>query len=210
MTHDADGAIFRFLQPQPYAGAWQVLHSCDFREELCAGTLLTTAERNATLSLPKPGLYGVSFAAANPTCPRVNITVYATIPEAPAGQTRLVMFGDSLTDDGSGIGDMFGELVAQITPEPYLGGRFTNGPTWAEYLAKDYLNNTVRLNFATVGAELVDDNEVGVAYWPVPSCLAALVPVQKILCCQCTTSSARLPHSWLVQCQSTVLRFLLC
>jgi outer membrane lipase/esterase len=46
--------------------------------------------------------------------------------QAPSG---AVVFGDSLSDDGN-IPDRFG---VPFPPPPYDGGRFSNGPVWAEY-----------------------------------------------------------------------------
>ncbi len=43
---------------------------------------------------------------------------------------RIVFFGDSLTDDGN--------LPEPVRPDPpYVGGRFTNGPVYAEVLAQE-------------------------------------------------------------------------
>ena len=44
--------------------------------------------------------------------------------------TSFYVFGDSLSDDGK-----FGQLPA--TP-PSVGGRFSNGPVWAEHIAQDF------------------------------------------------------------------------
>lgn len=47
----------------------------------------------------------------------------------------LVMFGDSLTDNGNLYAYMWGYLP--ISP-PYYEGHFSNGPIWAEYLYHDW------------------------------------------------------------------------
>jgi phospholipase/lecithinase/hemolysin len=47
----------------------------------------------------------------------------------------LVMFGDSLTDNGNLYAYMWGYLP--ISP-PYYQGHFSNGPIWAEYLYQDW------------------------------------------------------------------------
>ena len=39
---------------------------------------------------------------------------------------RVVVFGDSLSDNGN--------LGPSAPPAPYVGGRFSNGPTWVEQL----------------------------------------------------------------------------
>jgi phospholipase/lecithinase/hemolysin len=48
---------------------------------------------------------------------------------------QIVAFGDSLTDNGSGDGQFFGELFPS---PPYFDFRFSNGLVWVEYIpAKD-------------------------------------------------------------------------
>ena len=49
--------------------------------------------------------------------------------ENPSGISRLVVFGDSLSDNGN----LF-RLIGEPQP-PYFDGRFSNGPTYAEQLA---------------------------------------------------------------------------
>ncbi|RKP05488.1 GDSL lipase/esterase [Thamnocephalis sphaerospora] len=51
----------------------------------------------------------------------------------PRGYSRLVTFGDSLTDTGNTF-----RLSNQQTPNPalYAAGRFSNGPVWTEYAAQ--------------------------------------------------------------------------
>jgi hypothetical protein len=50
----------------------------------------------------------------------------------PAAYSRIVVFGDGLTDGG-----FFGRLTANRYPPspPFFEGRWTNGPTWIEVLA---------------------------------------------------------------------------
>ncbi|GAB4036885.1 MAG: hypothetical protein Fur0014_04050 [Rubrivivax sp.] len=50
----------------------------------------------------------------------------------PAAYSKLVVFGDGLSDGG-----FFGRLTGNRYPPspPFLGGRWTNGPTWVEVLA---------------------------------------------------------------------------
>ncbi|MGB5596154.1 MAG: SGNH/GDSL hydrolase family protein, partial [Crocosphaera sp.] len=46
---------------------------------------------------------------------------------------QIFIFGDSLSDGGN-----FFNISGGFPPEPfYIDGRFSNGPTWAEYLAED-------------------------------------------------------------------------
>jgi phospholipase/lecithinase/hemolysin len=61
---------------------------------------------------------------------------------------RIVFFGDSLTDDGN--------LPEPVRPDPpYVGGRFTNGPVYAEVLAREL--GIASDNFALGGAEASTD-----------------------------------------------------
>ncbi len=63
--------------------------------------------------------------------------------------TSYYAFGDSLTDDGK-----FGSLFA-----PSLGGRFSNGRTYAEYIADEFTDaNLDSGNFALGGATASDTN----------------------------------------------------
>lgn len=64
--------------------------------------------------------------------------------------TSYLAFGDSLTDDGK-----FGAL-----PPPSLGGRFSNGRTYAEYIADEITQNgNQSLNVAIGGATANDVND---------------------------------------------------
>lgn len=49
--------------------------------------------------------------------------------------SKLIFFGDSLTDNGN-----LYNLIFKIIPRspPYFRGRFSNGPTWAEHVGKYY------------------------------------------------------------------------
>ena len=53
--------------------------------------------------------------------------------QAAAGKfTKLVVFGDSLSDTGA----VFAVTQGAVPPSPpYYAGRFSNGPVWGEYLA---------------------------------------------------------------------------
>jgi phospholipase/lecithinase/hemolysin len=51
------------------------------------------------------------------------------------GQQRLVVFGDSLSDDGNSF------AVSGFPGSPYFGGRYSNGPNWVDYfpgIARDF------------------------------------------------------------------------
>lgn len=47
--------------------------------------------------------------------------------------SQIFYFGDSLGDNGN----VFGFTLGNFPPAPYVDGRFSNGPTWIEYLAQD-------------------------------------------------------------------------
>jgi phospholipase/lecithinase/hemolysin len=79
----------------------------------------------------------------------------------------MYVFGDSLSDPGN----LFNLTGRQIPPSPYFNGRFSNGPTWVDYLAQDLnLNSTPYtaltpvsnpnqgINFALAGATTGTDN----------------------------------------------------
>lgn len=82
-------------------------------------------------------------------------TIYATTGQASSyadPYTSYFAFGDSLTDDGkTGPG---------VLPPPSLDGRFSNGITYAEYIANDFIAmGKDTFNFAIGGATAEDDNE---------------------------------------------------
>ncbi|HAK8403254.1 TPA: type III secretion system effector, partial [Salmonella enterica] len=64
--------------------------------------------------------------------------------------TRLVFFGDSLSDS---MGRMY-EKTHHILPSygQYFGGRFTNGFTWTEFLSSPHFLDKEMLNFAEGGS----------------------------------------------------------
>ncbi|KAF9444420.1 carbohydrate esterase family 16 protein [Macrolepiota fuliginosa MF-IS2] len=93
-------------------------------------------------------LASISIAAAV-VLPRQDITlavspVCATLGGAPgdinvglpplSSFSTIVTFGDSYTDGGVHDGSALGAPVLD-QPNPFAGGRYTNGPVWAEYLA---------------------------------------------------------------------------
>jgi phospholipase/lecithinase/hemolysin len=77
------------------------------------------------------------------------LSVLLAAPPASAGQlSKLVVFGDSLSDTGA----VFAATQGAVPPSPaYYAGRFSNGPVWVEYLAVA-LDLPVE-NFAYGGAE---------------------------------------------------------
>jgi phospholipase/lecithinase/hemolysin len=62
--------------------------------------------------------------------------------------SRLIVFGDSLSDTGN-----FYSLTGGYPPPPYANGRFSNGSLWVEYLADDLGTPLVPGdNYAVAGA----------------------------------------------------------
>ncbi len=62
---------------------------------------------------------------------------------------RLIIFGDSLSDQGK-IYEFFHDRIP-VSP-PYWYGRFSNGPVWTDYVAKQFIIQ----NLSEGGATLVD------------------------------------------------------
>jgi phospholipase/lecithinase/hemolysin len=79
--------------------------------------------------------------------------------------SRIVVFGDSLSDTGN-----FYHLTGgQLPPTPYANGRFSNGPLWVEYLADDLgmqvlLENNYAVAGATTGHANSNDGVLGLQY----------------------------------------------
>jgi phospholipase/lecithinase/hemolysin len=68
--------------------------------------------------------------------------------QAPVTFSRIIVFGDSLSDTGN-----FYSLTGGYPPPPYAGGRFSNGPLWVEYLAQGLGTHLVPGdNYAVAGA----------------------------------------------------------
>jgi outer membrane lipase/esterase len=86
-------------------------------------------------------------------CAMLGLAAYASAQVTPRSYTSYFFFGDSLTD----MGNTF--FVAGQPPPPYYNGRFSNGPTYAEYLVNGLQRSltappsaTTNLNFAFAGA----------------------------------------------------------
>lgn len=72
---------------------------------------------------------------------------------------RIVVFGDSLSDNGNLYEYMNRQLP--LSP-PYYEGRFTNGPVWVELLAQTYYPDSIKLhlkNYAFGGAGIMSEDE---------------------------------------------------
>lgn len=67
------------------------------------------------------------------------ILVFCFVNVHAAKINKLIFFGDSLSDNGN-----LYELLFHFIPKspPYFDGRFSNGTTWAENLAKHYYNKS--------------------------------------------------------------------
>jgi thermolabile hemolysin len=60
----------------------------------------------------------------------VFIIVVLCLTSAGARSAQLVVFGDSLSDNGNTF------AAAGIPQPPYFAGRFTNGPNWVDYFTR--------------------------------------------------------------------------
>ncbi|MFM4702887.1 SGNH/GDSL hydrolase family protein [Aeromonas bivalvium] len=74
----------------------------------------------------------------------------------PPAFSRIVMFGDSLSDTGKMYGKMRGYLPSS---PPYHEGRFSNGPVWLEHLATHFPGLKIA-NEAEGGATAVAYNKI--------------------------------------------------
>jgi len=74
---------------------------------------------------------------------------WANLDAASTPFSRIVVFGDSLSDTGN-----FYHLTGgQAPPAPYFEGRFSNGRLWLEYLAEDLgMQVLAEDNYAVAGA----------------------------------------------------------
>jgi phospholipase/lecithinase/hemolysin len=73
----------------------------------------------------------------------------------PAHPTRIIVFGDSLSDTGNAY---IGSLHSRAPSPPYYQGRFSNGPVWIEIFAEHFglkVDPVLRggTNFAVGGAK---------------------------------------------------------
>jgi len=67
---------------------------------------------------------------------------------------KVIIFGDSLSDDGSGVYSLTGHYIPL---PPYYEGRFSNGPIWFEYLSQIvHLNYNHDFTNYAYGGALVD------------------------------------------------------
>ena len=73
---------------------------------------------------------------------------------------RIVLFGDSLSDNGNGSFAL--TLSAWPADAAYFDGRFSNGPTWIEYVAQAYFGAPLDrgLDDGAFGGATLDDARV--------------------------------------------------
>jgi phospholipase/lecithinase/hemolysin len=68
--------------------------------------------------------------------------------------TRIIVFGDSVSDTGN----FYQMTGGSYPPAPYWEGRFCNGPVWVEYLAQDLRMEGLLDDYAVGGATSGHDN----------------------------------------------------
>jgi len=78
--------------------------------------------------------------------------------------SRIIVFGDSLSDTGN-----LYQLSGGFPPAPYFNGRFSNGEIWVEYLAKDLgvqllPEDNYAVGGATTGHDNMNDGLSGMVY----------------------------------------------
>lgn len=84
----------------------------------------------------------------------VGVSLLATPAVGSERFTRLVVFGDSLSDTGN----LFAATHGALPPSPpYFQGRFSNGPLWVDFLAAELAVSVD--NFAIAGALTGHANE---------------------------------------------------
>ncbi|MDJ0783554.1 MAG: SGNH/GDSL hydrolase family protein [Desulfosarcinaceae bacterium] len=78
------------------------------------------------------------------------LTLAIVLPTISAASqfTHLVVFGDSLSDDGN----LFALDPGSVPANRYFQGRLSNGPVWAEYLAGADLLDSILVNNAYAAA----------------------------------------------------------
>jgi len=103
-------------------------------------------------------------------------------PASAQDYGTVVVFGDSLSDDGN----MFAVSGGAIPPSPYFQGRFSNGPTWVERL----VGYDSALNFAYGGARTDNTNN----FDPIPGALGEREQIGQYL----TSTGGAIPSGGLV------------
>ncbi len=86
-------------------------------------------------------------------------TLFFSIVTSAASLNKMVVFGDSLSDDGNLYEYMQHQLP--LSP-PYFKGRFSNGPVWVELLMQYYYPNSSKAHLADYaygGAGVLEDED---------------------------------------------------
>jgi phospholipase/lecithinase/hemolysin len=84
---------------------------------------------------------------------------FTTLLSAGTPLDKMVVFGDSLSDNGNLYDYMKHQLP--VSP-PYFEGRFTNGPVWVELLMRSYYPTTSKehlFDYAFGGAGVMEDDD---------------------------------------------------
>jgi phospholipase/lecithinase/hemolysin len=80
------------------------------------------------------------------------VFISTNIAFATPDYNQIIFFGDSLTDNGNLY---HADLKLLPKSPPYYEGRFSNGKTWAEWIAAYYANNNITSENYAVGGETV-------------------------------------------------------
>lgn len=119
----------------------------------------TTAAVNEACSetlrrLEEPGEPWLTAALARRDGEGVDVpVVYPNDPAAPRPASRMVVFGDSLSDNGN-----LKQRLLVFPASPYWLGRFANGPNWTDYFAEQ--TGISVQNYAVGGAAAVKHEDV--------------------------------------------------
>jgi hypothetical protein len=122
------------------------------------GDLCTETVRRLNLE-PPPDAYGMAAVRAGG-----GAEVTMAFPFDPQGNliTRMVIFGDSLSDPGN-----LKQRLKIFPASPYWIGRFSNGPNWADLLGRS--TGIAVQNHAFGGAVAVPHDEVPITNVSAPS-----------------------------------------
>ncbi len=87
----------------------------------------------------------------------LSFIAFSALADEPATYNQIVVFGDSLSDNGN----LYGTTL-HLMPKspPYYQGHFSNGPTWADLTEKYFAdkNNVTTANYAVGGETVVLHN----------------------------------------------------
>ncbi len=85
------------------------------------------------------------------------LLLFTPITTLGASFDTIVAFGDSLSDNGN----LYALDPANVPDNLYYQGRFSNGPVWVEYLARENLLNSTLMDRAFAGAQTGGDAPPG-------------------------------------------------